>query len=104
MPKTETSEIANVSRAQRQARRLGAHCGCRCNERRSAALVPVGARHDTDQGVVCRNCVAKERWHGTPGSDPDRKCTWCSEDHPATSEWHHIYGRATRPDIGCWLC
>ena len=104
MPKPETSEIANVSRAQRHARRLGIRERCQCNEHRSAALIPVGARHRADQGVVCRNCLAKERWRGSAIADPDRRCTWCSEDHPATPEWHHVYGRATRPDVGCWLC
>lgn len=95
-----TSEIAKAVRAERHARKLGERRQCvRCEERRPAAL-PSGPF----PVAVCRNCLAKERWQGPEDDGLDRKCEWCPENHPATMEWHHIYGRATRPDIGCWLC
>jgi len=85
-------------------RKLGEHRQCACGERRTVALVPAFSRDGVDQGKGCRNCLAKERWQGPEDDGLGRKCEWCPEDHPATLEWHHIYGRATCPDIGCWLC
>jgi hypothetical protein len=95
-----SSEIANAARAERHTRKLGERRRCDCCEERRPAALPPGPF----PVAVCRNCLAKQRWQGPDDDGQNRKCEWCPERHPATLEWHHIYGRATRPDIGCWLC
>jgi hypothetical protein len=104
-PIDSSSEIANAVRAERHTRKLGDHRQCsRCEERRQPALTPARFTVGRSHAAVCRNCRAKERWEGPEDDGLGRKCEWCPEHHPATLEWHHIYGRATRPDMGCWLC
>jgi hypothetical protein len=100
-----SSEIANAVRAERRTRRLGEHRQCtRCDERRASALTPARFTVARNEAAVCRNCRAKERWEGPEDDGQGRTCAWCSERHPATLEWHHVYARATHPEIGCWLC
>lgn len=99
MHATEPSEIDNAVRKERRKRKLGSNDKCaHCPECRRPAIVPGETK--------CRNCQAGERWEkaGKPDTRSSPKCAWCGESHPATLEWHHIYGRATNADVGQWLC
>jgi hypothetical protein len=107
-PRKQPSEAQNRRRKALRARALGSSQKCGdCDESRRAALVPESPDDAGEQqGASCRNCRAKKRSQpdALPRPIAGRVCAWCKESHPATLEWHHIYGRATSPRIGVWLC
>ena len=100
----QPSEAQKRGRKARRTRQLGSNQECvDCGESRAWALVTERSDDVPERRrISCRNCRAKTRWKGDPVSN--RKCAWCPESHPATLEWHHIYGRATNAQIGVWLC